>query len=49
MNVIAMSLHNISTNLDFKSGENCLSPLGQMRRGHGPINFTENLNSDPEQ
>jgi len=39
MNVIAMSLHNISTDLDFKPDDNHMSPFGQTRRGQAPINF----------
>jgi len=40
MNVVAMSSHNTSTKLDFRSDDNCVSPLGQTRRGQAPIKFT---------
>jgi hypothetical protein len=29
INVVAMSFHNISNNLDFKPDDNCSSPFGQ--------------------
>jgi len=40
MNVVAMSLHNNSTDLDFKPDENCMSSFDQSRRGKAPLNFT---------
>ena len=40
MNIVAVSLHNTSTDLDFKSDDNCVSPLGQTGRGQATIKFT---------
>jgi len=40
MNVVAISSHNTSTKLDFRSDDNCVSLLGQTRRGQAHVNLT---------
>jgi len=40
MKDVAMSLHNTSTDLDFQSDDNCVSPFGQTRRGQAHVNLT---------
>jgi len=39
MNVVAMSFHSISKDLNFKPDDNCMSPLGLTMWGHALINF----------